>query len=74
MPNINAETMKKYLQMQVENGTGSDGTTKYVNRSYKLKAEAADDKVYDAATALASLMAKSYRAICVVNTVELAEQ
>lgn len=71
---IQTETLKKYLQMQVENGTGSDGTTKYVNRSYKLKTEAADDKVYEVATALATLMEKPYRAICVVNTVELAEQ
>lgn len=71
---INAETMKKYLQMQVENGTGSDGTTKYVNRSYKLKTDAADDKVYEVATALATLMEKPHRAICVVNTVELDEQ
>lgn len=71
---INAETMKKYLQMQVENGTGSDGTTKYVNRSYGLKTSAADDKVYEVATAIASLMEKPYRCIRVVNTVELDEQ
>lgn len=71
---IQTETLKKYLQMQVENGTGSDGTTKYVNRSYGLKTSAADDKVYEVATALAELMAKPYRAIRVVNTVELEEQ
>ena len=71
---INAEIMKKYLQMQVENGTGSDGTTKYVNRSYTLKPAATDEKVYEVATALGTLMEKQCRAIRVVNTVELDEQ
>ena len=74
MANINQEIMKRTLVINVEDGVNSDGTTKYKGKSFNgIKTDAALDKVYEAGTALGSLMEKGFKDIELTEKSELAE-
>ena len=52
MAQINQEILKRTLVINVEDGTGADGTTKYKAKNFNgVKTDAALDKVYEAGTA-----------------------
>ena len=69
---INQEIMKRTLVINVEDGTGADGTTKYKAKNF-IKTDAALDKVYEAGTAIGGLMEKPYKDIELTEKSELAE-
>ena len=74
MANINQEIMKRTLVINVEDGTGTDGTTKYKGKSFNgIKTDAALEKVYEAGTALGGLMNKGLKDIELTEKSELAE-
>ena len=66
--------MKRTLVINVEDGTGTDGTTKYKGKSFNgIKTDAALEKVYEAGTALGGLMNKGFKDIELTEKSELAE-
>ena len=73
MAQINQEILKRTLVINVEDGTGADGTTKYKAKNFNgVKTDAALDKVYEAGTALGGLMEKPYKDIELTEKSELA--
>ena len=74
MAEINQEILKRTLVINVEDGTGADGTTKYKAKNFNgIKTDAALDKVYEAGTALGGLMEKPYKDIELSEKSELVD-
>ena len=71
---VKNNVMRKYLQINVAKGYDNDGNTKVAKRSYKVKDDAADDKLFETANALGGLMANTVQSICLSITAELQQE
>ena len=72
MAEINQEILKRTLVINVENGTGADGTTKYKAKNFNgIKTDAALDKVYEAGTALGGDLVQAVEARVVNRNVQV---
>lgn len=72
---VQKQAIKRYLQLQVTDGLKGDGSTKYKNVSYKVKADGVtDENLLNTAKAIETLIDNQLNNVAIVTTEDILEE